>query len=261
MLLSATRLLGGGGRGEMCDRPKFYSPLLSLSLHFKFLFFFLHFSLCSLLHSFFFLFESFFSSSAGGIALALLLVMPQAYPLALVAAAYLAITGYRKGSLSTSGAIAAFFIGYLTLANPVKAFGLTLLGFYLIGSRATKIGHEMKARLEREYLLEEDSKVANHKAKSGGQRNWVQVCCNGLGGALTSLAFRALYSGNWQGGFKWCLLKNSRPTPAAFLGFQFDHQTSSFLPRSLFFMMLGHFAVSFISSSRRTAISLLLLLL
>lgn len=171
--------------------------------------------------------------------------MPHAYPLALIIAAYLALTGYRKGSLSTSGAIAAFFIGYLTLANPVKAFGLTLLGFYLLGSKATKIGHEIKTRLEREYIVE-DPKRISHKAKSGGQRNWVQVCCNGLGGALTSLAFRIFYSNNWQGGFKWCLLKDSRPIPVIFMGFQFDHQTFSILPRSLFLMMLGHFAVSYL---------------
>jgi uncharacterized membrane protein len=174
------------------------------------------------------------------------MVMPKVYPLALIAAAYLSITGYHKGSLSSSGSLAAFFIGYLTLASPVSAFGITLLSFYILGSRATKVGHEIKARLERHYIVDSKQRAAGHKAKSGGQRDWIQVCCNGLGGAITSLAFRILYSGNWQGGYAWCLLKSSRATPATFWGIEFYRQTPSILPRSLFLMMLGHFAVSLI---------------
>ncbi|UZJ55362.1 hypothetical protein CBS101457_004682 [Exobasidium rhododendri] len=173
--------------------------------------------------------------------------MSQAHPLALLAALLLSLHGYRKGSLSSSGAVAAFFVGYLTLANPILAFGLTLLSFYLLGSRATKVGHEIKARLEREYDVavksdEGTSHDHGNKAKSGGQRDWVQVCCNGLGGALTSVAFRKLYSDQWQSGKAWCLLRNSRITTATFLGIPFPHRTSSTLPRSLFLMMLGHFA-------------------
>lgn len=172
--------------------------------------------------------------------------MVQAYPLALVAAAFLSLHGYRKGSLATSGAIAAFVVGYLTLANEIFSFGITMLSFYLIGSRATKAGHEIKARLEREYIIDDDKKKDSHhhKAKSGGQRDWVQVCCNGLGGAITSILFRTLYSDQWQSGKAWCLLRSSRITTATFLGIPFPHQTASTLPRSLFLMMLGHFAVS-----------------
>jgi uncharacterized membrane protein len=175
--------------------------------------------------------------------------MARTYPLALLAAATLSVHGYRKGSLSSSGAFAALFVGYFTLANPISAFGLTLLSFYLIGSRATKIGHEVKARLEREYHVEntENRPIENgnhHKSKSGGQRDWVQVCCNGFGGALTSIVFRTLYSDQWQSGKAWCILRNSRITTATFFGIPFPHKTESTLPRSLFLMMLGHFAVS-----------------
>lgn len=173
--------------------------------------------------------------------------MVQVYPLALLVAVALSLHGYRKGSLSPSGAVAALVIGYATLANPVLAFGVTLLTFYLVGSRATKVGHEVKARLEREYVAVGSGGAAQsrhaHKAQAGGQRDWVQVCCNGLGGALTSLAFRIFYSHHWQGGKAWCLLRSSRPTNSSLWAMVFNQQTSSLLPRSLFLMMLGHFAV------------------
>lgn len=61
------------------------------------------------------------------------------YPGAAFIATALGVHGYRKGSLSQSGAIAAFSIGYGHLANPVKLFGATMIGMYLIGSRATKV--------------------------------------------------------------------------------------------------------------------------
>lgn len=47
--------------------------------------------------------------------------------------------GLRKGSLSSSGAAAAFLVGYGHLANPLKVFGTSLIVFYLVGSRATKV--------------------------------------------------------------------------------------------------------------------------
>lgn len=65
------------------------------------------------------------------------------YPGAAFIATALGVHGYRKGSLSQSGAIAAFFVGYGHLANPVKLFGVTMIGMYLIGSRATKVCHSI----------------------------------------------------------------------------------------------------------------------
>lgn len=58
---------------------------------------------------------------------------------ALFIATALASHGLRKGSLSNSGAIAAFIVGYGHLANPLKVFGVALIFFYLAGSRATKV--------------------------------------------------------------------------------------------------------------------------
>ena len=62
------------------------------------------------------------------------------YPIAILIAALLGVHGLRKGSLSRSGAIGAFIAGYGHFANPLKVFGVTLIAFYLLGSRATKVG-------------------------------------------------------------------------------------------------------------------------
>jgi uncharacterized membrane protein len=61
------------------------------------------------------------------------------YPGAALIATGLSLHGYRKGSLSRSGAIAAWVVGYGHVANPLKLFGTTMIVFYLVGSRATKV--------------------------------------------------------------------------------------------------------------------------
>lgn len=66
--------------------------------------------------------------------------------MSLIIATGLASHGLRKGSLSLSGAIAAFLVGYGHLANPVRAFGTALIFFYLAGSRATKVGERASER-------------------------------------------------------------------------------------------------------------------
>ncbi|KAF8882951.1 integral membrane protein DUF92-domain-containing protein [Infundibulicybe gibba] len=50
----------------------------------------------------------------------------------------LSFHGLRKGSLSPSGSLAAFLVGFGTLNAPIHVFGVALLIFYLTGSRATK---------------------------------------------------------------------------------------------------------------------------
>ena len=67
-------------------------------------------------------------------------------PLAL--ALGLAGHGLRKKSLSPSGACTALLVGFTIMSVPLRTFGVSLIVFYLIGSRATKIGKERKAALE-----------------------------------------------------------------------------------------------------------------
>lgn len=65
---------------------------------------------------------------------------PVAYLGPALVATLLAAHGWRKGSLSASGAAAAWVSGFLHLAAPLKVFAATLLVFYFAGSKATKVG-------------------------------------------------------------------------------------------------------------------------
>uniref|UniRef100_A0A8D1M2J5 Transmembrane protein 19 n=2 Tax=Sus scrofa TaxID=9823 RepID=A0A8D1M2J5_PIG len=73
--------------------------------------------------------------------------------------------GFKKKSLDHSGAIGGLVVGFiLTIAN--FSFFTSLLMFFLSSSKLTKWKGEAKKRLDSEY-------------KEGGQRNWIQVFCNG----------------------------------------------------------------------------------
>jgi hypothetical protein len=87
------------------------------------------------------------------------------YPVPLLIATLLAAHGLRKGSLAFSGAVAAFLVGYFHLACPLKFFGVSLIAFYLLGSRATKVKLKEKAKVE-------DGVDVN---KPGGNRDAIQV--------------------------------------------------------------------------------------
>ncbi|XP_039891782.1 transmembrane protein 19 isoform X2 [Simochromis diagramma] len=78
----------------------------------------------------------------------------------------------KRRSLDRSGALAALLVGFvLTMAN--YSFFSTLLAFFITSSRLTRWGGAQKKKIDVEY-------------KEGGQRNWVQVFCNG--GVPTELA-------------------------------------------------------------------------
>lgn len=99
---------------------------------------------------------------------------------AVVLATLLSVHGLRKGSLSPNGALTAFIVGYLSLAGGTYAFGATLIGFYLIGSRATKYGKKQKARLEDGY----------HEA---GYRNGWQVLSNSAAAVTAAFLWNAIF--------------------------------------------------------------------
>ncbi|XP_023321965.1 transmembrane protein 19 [Eurytemora carolleeae] len=106
--------------------------------------------------------------------------------------------GHSRRSLSTSGALLALLVGFcLTLAH--YSFFFSLLAFFLTSSRATKYRQDLKKKFEDDF-------------KEGGQRNWLQVLCNG--GMATELAllylldvgssdlpvdFRHSYRASWLG--------------------------------------------------------------
>ena len=57
---------------------------------------------------------------------------------AAILAALLGLHGLRKKSLSPDGALTAFVVGTGMMAGGLRVFGVTLIGFYLLGSWATK---------------------------------------------------------------------------------------------------------------------------
>lgn len=73
--------------------------------------------------------------------------------------------GLKKKSLSVSGAVLGYFIGFiLTLTS--YTYMASMIVFFITSSWATKYKSQSKKNLEEDF-------------KEGGQRNWVQVLCNG----------------------------------------------------------------------------------
>ncbi|NWR91920.1 TMM19 protein, partial [Furnarius figulus] len=84
----------------------------------------------------------------------------------------IATQGFKKKSLDHSGALGGLVVGFiLTVAN--YSFFSSLFVFFVTSSKLTKWKKDIKKKIDSEY-------------KEGGQRNWVQVFCNG--GVPTELA-------------------------------------------------------------------------
>eukprot|EP00762_Andalucia_godoyi_P004726 ANDGO_03632.mRNA.1 VTE6-related protein At5g19930 len=93
-----------------------------------------------------------------------------------VLAFLLAYGGYRKKSLSKTGAIAAFLVGALTMSTGFE-FGLALVLFFYSSSMMTKLHGRRKRHLEDGH-------------KEGGQRNWEQVVANSLFACMLCILHR-----------------------------------------------------------------------
>lgn len=142
------------------------------------------------------------------------------YPGAFAIAVLAAARGYRSGSLDPGGAAAAALLGYSALANPLSVFGVCLLGFYLAGSRATKVKAAIKATYEEpeheavsvDQASRTTSKSVRVEPKSGGNRSATQVACNALLGTACAVTWRYLYSGEigtragWAEEGRWCVV-------------------------------------------------------
>ncbi|KDE04711.1 hypothetical protein MVLG_04850 [Microbotryum lychnidis-dioicae p1A1 Lamole] len=153
------------------------------------------------------------------------------YPLTLAFAVLLGFHGYRSASLNRSGATAACILGYITLANPLKLFGVALLVFYFAGSRATKVKALHKLSLEDRHTPEPTASASTPKRlfKAGGNRDAFQVACNALFGALCAITWRILYGGEvlefsqdrratWNAakvGERWCVVDERVPSSRA----------------------------------------------
>lgn len=83
------------------------------------------------------------------------------------------VYGYKKKSINLSGAITGIIVAIiLTIASPV--YLVTLAAFFFSSSKATKYRQDIKMKIEKDF-------------KVGGQRNWIQVLCNGGVGAFVAL--------------------------------------------------------------------------
>eukprot|EP00240_Pyramimonas_obovata_P003682 CAMPEP_0118935650 /NCGR_PEP_ID=MMETSP1169-20130426/15758_1 /TAXON_ID=36882 /ORGANISM="Pyramimonas obovata, Strain CCMP722" /LENGTH=362 /DNA_ID=CAMNT_0006878709 /DNA_START=298 /DNA_END=1386 /DNA_ORIENTATION=+ len=91
-------------------------------------------------------------------------------------AAVIAVGGWKKKSLDVSGAISAFFVGWITCFASFE-MGITLIAFFISSSLLTRLRSDIKKKTDEEF-------------KEGGQRNVIQVLANG--GLPTALA--ALYA-------------------------------------------------------------------
>ncbi|KZT60511.1 hypothetical protein CALCODRAFT_106752 [Calocera cornea HHB12733] len=142
----------------------------------------------------------------------------------------LCVHGLRRKSLSPPGAVAAFSIGAVSLSSPLRTFGSSLVLFYLLGSRATKVG---KARKQ---ALEEGAGVGE------GRRGVGQVLVGGGVGVLAAAGWAMLFAGDrWPWAYCAPLVRAAGLEQRAFdlvhwspLG---DRRS-----RALIMLSLGHFA-------------------
>jgi len=147
----------------------------------------------------------------------------------LLLAAFLGFHGLRRRSLSPSGAIAAFIVGFTMMAVPLRAFGVSLITFYLVGSRATKVGKQLKVQFEEGH-------------QEAGYRSASQVLCNSASAFAATLAWSALFV---RGSVLGSVLGDALPPQVPY---DFDEWCPLTPPvtaswsRPLLFVALGHFA-------------------
>ena len=100
----------------------------------------------------------------------------QQFLVAASVATLLSVRGIRKGSLTKSGAISAFIVGFFTLSCGYR-FATLLLTFYFTSTKLTKFKAERKNTIDANYT-------------STGNRSASQVLACSLLGVVISLVYR-----------------------------------------------------------------------
>ncbi|KAG4930217.1 hypothetical protein AAZX31_17G116500 [Glycine max] len=116
----------------------------------------------------------------------------------------IAFRAHRKKSLSTSGAIAGFFVMALHIFVGYR-FGAMLLAFFYSSSTLTKVGEDIKRIVDPEF-------------KEGGQRNWIQVLANSGIASVLVVAIWVLTEGKDK-----CLNSEESPLITALIGAVIGH--------------------------------------
>ncbi|KIJ19469.1 hypothetical protein PAXINDRAFT_69531 [Paxillus involutus ATCC 200175] len=148
-----------------------------------------------------------------------------------VLAAFLSVNGVKSRKLSPSGAATAFVVASLIMAAPVRAIGISLIAFYLLGSRSTKYGNKRKAQLEAGF----------HDA---GYRTGWQVLCNTFPAFIASIIWSVRFTPD---ALPWSFLAHvvdvSRdPVYTSDSWCPLSPAISNGLSRALIFITLGQFA-------------------
>jgi uncharacterized membrane protein len=111
-------------------------------------------------------------------------------PLPLLFTSLLTLHGLRRRSISTSGSIVGFIVGYIFLSSTIHAFPTALLIFYLLGSYATRLGASRKSQLEQD-----------HDAQ--GYRTATQVLSNSLPALVATLLWHHSFADTYDP-TAWC---------------------------------------------------------
>lgn len=104
------------------------------------------------------------------------------YILALIFSISLSIHGRRKGSLSSSGSVAAVIVGFISFASSYR-FGVILILFYYTSSKFTHYKEDFKSVLEESHL-------------KGGQRNYIQVFANSILATVCAVVYSVEFNGD-----------------------------------------------------------------
>ncbi|TKY54928.1 Transmembrane protein 19 [Spatholobus suberectus] len=123
---------------------------------------------------------------------------------AVFAAFLIAFRAHRKKSLSTSGAVAGFFVVALHIFVGYR-FGAMLLAFFYSSSSLTKMGEDRKRVLDADF-------------KEGGQRNWLQVLANSGIASVLVVAIWVLTEGQDK-----CLNSQDSPLITSLIGAVIGH--------------------------------------
>lgn len=171
---------------------------------------------------------------------------PPYYPFGL--ALLLSLHGLRKKSLSPSGAFTAFIIGFGIMAGGLRTFGVSLIVFYLLGSRATKCEPSFVRASDRRWRtdcgLSQDGKKRKVGYEEGyqeaGYRSGWQVLCNSMSALVAASVWNATYvPDSIQAQILGRLVRPNGRTyaPNAWCAVGDDNWS-----RGLVFATLGHFA-------------------
>ncbi len=123
-------------------------------------------------------------------------------------ASILSTHGLIKRSLSPSGASSAFVVGILMMGGAIYVFGVTLIGFYLIGNRATKCKYfsmsggpyiidKRKTDMLFAYLDGKDRKAGLEDGHhEGGYRSGWQVLSNSVSALVAACLWNVVFAPN-----------------------------------------------------------------